>query len=136
MFHIQLRQFPHNTCQFNLTAEELRTVSETWVRGQWLVIGERRWSPHQAKLTVIEGQHAPPEQLSMGRGWSHVQRHGEDVTRRVLDAAGAAISQAAAVASSASAAPVSATGHGEPDGSLDSAPDDLQALLGEAPRAE
>jgi hypothetical protein len=135
MFHVQLRQFPHNTSQFNLSEDELRTVAETWVRGQWLVIGERKWSPHQAKLTVIEGPHAPPEQLSMGRGWSHVQRQGEDVTQRVLNAAAAAISQVATLASSASTAPASATGSGEPDGSLGSAAGELQALLGDAPRA-
>ena len=136
MFHVQLRQFPHNHSQFNLTAEELRTVAETWVRGQWLMFGERRWSPHQATLTVIEGPHAALEQLSMGRGWRHVERHGEDVTRRVLDAAGAAVAQAAALANSASAAPVGGTGLGAAEGGVTSSADELHALLGAAPRAE
>jgi hypothetical protein len=136
MFHVQLRQFPHNHSQFNLTAEDLRALAETWVRGQWLVIGERRWSSHQATLTVIEGPHASVQQLSMGRGWRHVQRHGDDVTQRVLDAAGAAIAQAARLASSASAAPVNATESGASEGGLDSAAAELRTLLGEAPRAE
>jgi hypothetical protein len=136
MFHVQLRQFPHNHSQFNLTAGELRTLAETWVRGQWLMFGERRWSPHQATLTVIEGPRAALEQLSMGRGWRHVERHGEDVTRRVLDAAAATVAQAATAPSGASAAPVNASGHGQPGRGLNPTAEELQALLGEAPRAE
>jgi hypothetical protein len=90
VYHLQLRQFPHNLCRFNLTAGELRAIAEPWVRGQWVELGERRWSPHQAKLTVLEGEHLPPERLTMGRGWGVAQRLSEDVTERVLAAAMAA----------------------------------------------
>ncbi|HEY7829152.1 MAG TPA: hypothetical protein VIC06_01130 [Solirubrobacteraceae bacterium] len=84
-FHIELRQFPHNLCHFNLTEHELRTtIVEPWAREEWIELGERKWSPHQAKLTVLEGPHLPIEELSMGRGWRSAQRESEDVTVRML----------------------------------------------------
>ena len=95
MFHLQLRQFPRNHCQFNLTDEELRAIAEIWAGGRWLVIGERRWSPHQAKLKVFEGPGIPVQQLSMGRGWRQVERHGEDVTSRVVAMASASVASSA-----------------------------------------
>ena len=96
MYHIELRQFPHNTCRFNLTEQELRAVLEPWVREKFVALGERKWSPHQAKLTILEGPRLDVAQLSMGRGWRAAQRQSEDVTERLLaqakqadDAAGA-----------------------------------------------
>ncbi len=88
VYHIELRQFPHNLCHFNMTAEELdAAVVEPWARDQWIEMGERKWSPHQAKLTVLESPYIPVEDLSMGRGWRAAQRRGRDVTERVLAAA-------------------------------------------------
>ncbi|HEY5044554.1 MAG TPA: hypothetical protein VII53_01710 [Solirubrobacteraceae bacterium] len=85
MYHLELRQFPHNFCHFNLTEQELlATVVGPWAREQWIELGERKWSPHQAKLTVLEGPRIPMEQLTMGRGWRNAQRQSEDVTERVL----------------------------------------------------
>jgi hypothetical protein len=84
VFHLQLRQFPHNHCQFNLSDDELQAIADGWVLGQWLTIGERQWSARQAKLTIIEGPRMPLAQLSMGRGWRRAQREGQDVTRQVL----------------------------------------------------
>jgi hypothetical protein len=96
MYHIELRQFPHNTCRFNLTEQELRAVLEPWAREKFVEVGERKWSPHQAKLTILEGPRLEVQQLSMGRGWRAAQRQSEDVTERLLaqakqagDAAGA-----------------------------------------------
>src|SRR6516165_10324622 len=66
MFHLQLRQFPHNHSQFNLTEQELHAIAGPWVRGQWLAIGERKWNAHQAKLTIVEGPRVQMAQLSMG----------------------------------------------------------------------
>lgn len=84
-FHIELRQFPHNLCRFNLTEHELRsTIVEPWAREQWIEQGERKWSPHQAKLTVLEGPPLPVEELSMGRGWRTAQRQSRDVSARIL----------------------------------------------------
>jgi len=136
MFHLELRQFPHNHCQFNLSDEELRAIAEPWAGGQWVELGQRKWSPHQAKLKIIEGPRIPMQQLSIGRGWRHVERHGEDVTRRVLDAASASL--ASAQAASMAPAPEAAAG-----GCATSAPHEcgaslaeLGSLLGETPRAE
>jgi hypothetical protein len=84
MYHIELRQFPHNTCRFNLTEQELRVVLEPWVREKFVEVGERKWSPHQAKLTILEGPRLEVQQLSMGRGWRAAQRQSEDVTERLL----------------------------------------------------
>ncbi len=84
MYHLELRQFPHNTCRFNLTEQELRAVLEPWVREKFVEVGERKWSPHQAKLTILEGPRLEVQQLSMGRGWRAAQHQSEDVTERLL----------------------------------------------------
>jgi hypothetical protein len=92
MFHIELRQFPHNMCHFNMTERELMdTIVDGWAREQWIEMGERKWNPHQSKLTVLEGPEIPIEQLSMGRGWPAAQRHGVDVTERLIARAKQAI---------------------------------------------
>jgi hypothetical protein len=94
VYHLELRQFPHNTYRFNLAAEELRaTVLDAWARGQWVELGERKWSPHQAKLRVLEGPPIPVEQLSMGRGWRAASRQGREVTAELLAAADREASQ-------------------------------------------
>jgi hypothetical protein len=87
VYHIELRQFPHNACRFNLGERELQTVVEPWARGEWIEFEERKWSPHQAKLTILAGPRMPVQQLTMGRGWRNAERHSEDVTERVLAAA-------------------------------------------------
>ncbi len=87
MYHVELRQFPHNFCRFNLTDEQLReAVLDSWARQEWFEFGERKWNPNQAKLTVIEGPQLPLEQLSMGRGWRAATRDGRDVTQQLLAA--------------------------------------------------
>ncbi len=88
MYHVELRQFPHNFCRFNLTERELReTILDAWAREEWVDFGERKWSPHQATLTVLDGPRIPVEQLSMGRGWRNAQRQSGDVTAELLAAA-------------------------------------------------
>jgi hypothetical protein len=84
VYHIELRQFPHNFSHFNLTELQLRKVVEPWTAGETVELGERKWSPHRAKLTILEGPEIPISQLTMGRGWPIAQRQGEDVTARVL----------------------------------------------------
>jgi hypothetical protein len=90
MFHVELRQFPHSAWRFNLVDGELRVIAERWVRGELLEIGERRWNPQQARLTIVEGPELAVAQLTMGRGWRTAQREGQDVTARVLAAVRAA----------------------------------------------
>jgi hypothetical protein len=87
VFHVELRQFPHNVCRFNLSERELRTLVEPWARERWIELGGRRWSPHQARLTILDGPRLAVQELAMGRGWRTAQRRGEDVTDRVLAAA-------------------------------------------------
>lgn len=88
MYHVELRQFPHNFCRFNLTETELReAVLDAWARGEWIDFGERKWNPQQAKLIVVEGPQIPLEQLSMGRGWRIAEREGKDVTEQLIAAA-------------------------------------------------
>jgi len=123
VFHIELRQFPHNMCKFNMSERELLdTIVRGWAQGQWIEMGERKWNPHQAKLTVLEGPEIPVDLLSIGRGWSNAQHHGEDVTERVL-------AQARQASQPGGALPIAPTG---PPG----APaDQLQPLLGSEPAA-
>lgn len=96
MYHVELRQFPHNFCRFNLTEGDLReAVLDAWVQGEWVEFGERKWNPQQAKLTVIEGPQIPLERLSMGRGWHVATREGKEVTEQLLAATRAAVVDAA-----------------------------------------
>jgi hypothetical protein len=125
MFHVEMRQFPHNACVFNLTETELFEFAVPWAREQWIELGERKWNPHQAKLTVFEGPQIPVEQLSMGRGWRNAQRQGEDVTERVL-------AQARQSAGATAGAGDDATGPPAPPQAPDAA---LLPLLGADPAA-
>jgi hypothetical protein len=95
MYHVELHQFPHNMSRFNLTDGELDAIVQPWVREQVVDFGERKWSPHQARLTIVEGPRMPLEQLTMGRGWRAAQRQGEDVTERVVAGAREALAAAA-----------------------------------------
>jgi hypothetical protein len=140
MYHLELRHFPHNASRFNLSEQELRAIVEPWVREQVVEFGERKWSPHMAKITILEGPRLEIAQLNMGRGWRSAQRASEDVTERVLEAAREA-SQAQVQAAPGPSAPALAnTGEGGADGLADAALSDpvalgvqLAALLGSDP---
>ncbi len=108
MFHLELRQFPHVAWRFNLSERELRAVAEPWVREQLVDLGERRWSPEKATLTILEGPELSVQQLSMGRGWRSAQRESENITERFLGylRASAAAPEAAAAAAGQPAGPV------------------------------
>jgi hypothetical protein len=95
MYHLELRQFPHNLCRFNLTEQQLRAVVEPWAAEKVVDIGERKWSPHQAKLTILEGPQLAVAELSMGRGWRAAQRQSTNVTERIMGLAQEAAEQAA-----------------------------------------
>jgi hypothetical protein len=136
VFHVELRQFPHNFCRFNMSEQELRrSVLNAWARGQWLEFGERRWDPNQATVTVIEGPRLSMPELAMGRGWRNAQRAGTDVTERVLEAArraqgsvspGVEAPEASVAASALDRPP-------EPEAAALAA--ELVALLGDDPRS-
>src|ERR1700685_2045412 len=122
MYHVELRQFPHNHARFNLSDGDLVALIDPWVRERWVELGERKWIATQATITILEGPQLPVERISMGRGWRTEQREGQDVTERVLAAAKTAIEQAdqapapatapAAAGGTASAAPAAALDHG------------------------
>ena len=96
MFHVELRQFPHNHARFNLSDADVVALVDPWVRERWVEFGERKWNCNQAKLTIVEGPELPVQKLAMGRGWRTAQREGEDVTERVIAAATGAMERAAA----------------------------------------
>jgi hypothetical protein len=85
VFHVQLRQFPNVSREFNLAEDELRArIVTPWLAGQVVQSGDRGWAPERARLTIYEGPELRPDQISMGRGWQNVTRAGEDVTSRFL----------------------------------------------------
>jgi hypothetical protein len=135
VYHVELRQFPHNLCRFNLDERELRELVEPWTREPSVEIEEQKWFPHKAKLTIFEGPQIPLDQLTMGRGWRIAERQGRNVTERVL----AAARQAAAPAAPDSTAPDSTASassqHAQSDPALvaDSLGLELLALLSAGP---
>jgi hypothetical protein len=85
MFHVELRQFPHQTRAFNLTREQLDgRILRAWVSGQTVELDDRHWSPERARLTIYEGPELGGDQLGLGRGWANVTREGKDVTAQLL----------------------------------------------------
>ncbi|HET9721226.1 MAG TPA: hypothetical protein VFP55_14190 [Solirubrobacteraceae bacterium] len=91
MFHVELRQRPHTTRAFNLTAEELgRRFLAPLRAGQAIAYAEREWEPARTRLTIYEGRVLGAEEIGLGRGWQTVMRTGTEVTERVLSAAPAA----------------------------------------------
>jgi hypothetical protein len=90
VFHVEVRQFPHVTRTFNLSEADLyATVLTPWSQGQLVLLGEREWEPRRAKLTVLEGRELRTDEMGLGRGWANLSRDAENVTERVLAAAGA-----------------------------------------------
>lgn len=118
MYHVEIRQFPHNACRFNLTDAELVAVVVPWVREQAVDFGERKWSPHTARLTILQGEALTMEQLKMGRGWRAAERTSEDVTERLLASAREAeqTARAASAAAAASAGGATSGPTGQPGG--------------------
>ncbi len=90
LYHVELRHFPRNLCHFNMGAAELQSaILEPWAADRMFDLGDLRWDPRQARLTILEGPRIPPDQLTMGRGWGTAKRQGTDVTAQLLAAAGA-----------------------------------------------
>jgi hypothetical protein len=88
VFHLEIRQRPHQTRAFNLTEEQLQArFLAPFLAGETIVYDDREWEPRKAKLTVIQGPELRPDQIGMGRGWHNATRGGTDVTERMLAAA-------------------------------------------------
>lgn len=85
MFHVELRQFPHQTRSFNLTREELDDrIVRPWLAREPIELNEYKWLPDRATLTIYEGPLLATSEMGMGRGWQNVTRSGRDVTQEVL----------------------------------------------------
>jgi hypothetical protein len=95
VFHVELRRFPHVARAFNLEAEELQArIVLPWVRGTPVHLQDRSFTPDRARLTIYEGPEVATEDRGLGRGWSTVTRDSEDVTARMIAAAGALVPSA------------------------------------------
>jgi hypothetical protein len=114
MYHVELRHFPHSAWRFNLDDQQLRAVVEPWIREQAVDFGERKWSPHLARLTILQGPKLEVAQLSMGRGWRTAQKQSEDVTEPLLAAARQALQAAAAGGGAPASAMPGATANESP----------------------
>jgi hypothetical protein len=85
VFHVELRQFPHQTRAFNLTGEELdEQIVKPWLAGEAIELNEYRWLPDRATLTIYEAPLLAVADMGLGRGWQNVIRTGTDVTQKVL----------------------------------------------------
>jgi hypothetical protein len=94
VYHLELRHFPRNINRFNLKGTEVGAIVLPWVQEKYIEVGEQKWNPHEAKLTILEGEEIPVDRLSMGRGWPIALREGQDVTERVLAEAREALGDA------------------------------------------
>jgi hypothetical protein len=127
VYHVEIRQFPHKVCRFNLSERELLPIVVPWSREEWVEVGERKWNVNQANLTIIEGPQLSLPELAMARGWRNAQRRGEDVTERVmktLERAPAAPAQAGAHTTTARAGGAAPTA----DAGVPGSPADTQLL--------
>jgi hypothetical protein len=95
MYHVELRHFPFTAYRFNLGEPELLAMLDPWVHDKWIDLDERKWSPQQARLTLLEGPEIPVYELSMGRGWRSAERKSKDVTAPVLERARALLLEGA-----------------------------------------
>jgi hypothetical protein len=92
MYHVEIRDFPHNTHAYNLDQARLNAVLlDAWVRGEIFELGGREWIPARSKLTILEGEELPLHMLSMGRGWNNARHRSKDVTDQLLAGAKANI---------------------------------------------
>jgi hypothetical protein len=108
VYHFELRKFPHTVSRFNQSEQDVLALVVRWVAEEWIDVGEREWNVHETKLTVLEGPELSLPEMAMNRGWRNAMRRSEDVTERVLAAARAGGTPAAA--GMARAGGVSATG--------------------------
>lgn len=85
VFHVELRQFPHQTRAFNLTREEIdERILRPWVAGERVELNDRRWAPDRATLAIYEAPVLDVADMGLGRGWQNVTRTGRDVTDQLL----------------------------------------------------
>jgi hypothetical protein len=115
VYHLELRQFPKRVQRFNLDGPAIGAIVLPWVQERGIELGEQKWSPHQATITILEGPEVSLDRVSMGRGWRAAERVSQDVTQRVLAEARHAIATGAVGtgALAGTGAPGGAAGLGE-----------------------
>ena len=87
VFHAELRQFPGVARRFNLSWPELyHEIVGPWLDGLPVELDDRKFVPDRTKLRIIAGPPIRLDEIGMGRGWSTVEKHGEDATERILAA--------------------------------------------------
>ncbi len=127
MYHLELRQFPKRVQRYNLSGTEVGAIVIPWVQDRAVELGEQRWSPHTATLTIFEGPEIELGNVSLGRGWRAVERRCEDVTDRVVAEARTAIASGPSRGGAGDAADADAAGDPLALGV------ELGALLGDQP---
>jgi hypothetical protein len=85
-FHLELHASGLREAHaFNLSEVALRgQVLDPWLRGETIELGDRRWDPENCRLTVLEGPHLDPADLSYGQGWNNARKRSRDVTATVV----------------------------------------------------
>ena len=84
-YHVEISSPVDRVRMLNLDANDLRTtLLEAWVIGLPFEFRERRWNPHESRLTILEG---PAVREVDEDSWEGVLRAAEDVTRPMLEAA-------------------------------------------------
>ncbi|HTT95126.1 MAG TPA: hypothetical protein VMF55_10670 [Solirubrobacterales bacterium] len=87
-FHIEVSTERRHARSFNLTEEELRrTVLDPWLSGRAVLLGDRKWTRDDARLTILEGPELTNQDLAFSQGWSNAQRDATDVTQAVIGGA-------------------------------------------------
>jgi hypothetical protein len=68
-FHVRVEQGLFRRAEeFNLEVVDLETrFVAPWRHGEGILLGGRRWDPHQARLKIREGPRLTTEQRSMGQ---------------------------------------------------------------------
>ncbi|MBS1879693.1 MAG: hypothetical protein JST31_09285 [Actinobacteria bacterium] len=85
-FHVEIAAGINHARSFNLSEEELRrTVVAPWIDRRPIELGDRKWTPAESELRILEGPELSYPELSFGNGWANAERGGEFVTRRLLD---------------------------------------------------
>jgi hypothetical protein len=90
-YHVEIREFPRNVNRFNMSGQEIGAILLAWAQERVFELGDQRWNPQTAEITVLEGPEIPVSSLSLGRGWPTALREGQDVTERVIAEAREAI---------------------------------------------
>jgi hypothetical protein len=86
VFHVQLYTRLHQARVYNLDENELQRQFLDPMRSPGIFVYEgHEWEPRKTQLSVYEtDDRLRPDQIAMGRGWSNVEKIGNDVTMEAL----------------------------------------------------